>query len=164
MTDRDEAQRCLLGVDLGPGSSSALFVINSVVIQKNSFSVPVLYEFHCTSIEDVPETLGDRSRSRFCVRDSQAMKAFGKTQPVLSKITFQQSRNEAEGQSADEMEILQVPVTDTVEAMFVENGTAGIFRVFNLGDYHQVHSFVRKEEIQNLETPLRHDDLSHVTF
>lgn len=35
------------------------------------------------------------------------------------------------------MELVEVPVTDTADAMLVENGKAVIVRVFNASDYHK---------------------------
>lgn len=54
-------------------------------------------------------------------------------------------------------------MTDTADAMFVENGTAVNDRVFNIADYHQTSLFLRIEQIEDPSIPLRDVSLSHVT-
>lgn len=55
-------------------------------------------------------------------------------------------------------------MTDTADAMSVENGTAISIRVFNTTEYRQSDLFVRIEQIEDSDSPLRDASSSHVTL
>lgn len=61
MTDPDEFQRFLRGVNLNSRSGSHLIVINAVVVHQDSFAIPYPYEIPGTSMEKVPKALADVS-------------------------------------------------------------------------------------------------------
>lgn len=61
------------------------------------------------------------------------------------------------------MELVEVPMTDRVDVMSVENGTTVTVLVFNVSDYLQADSFVRIKQIKDSDVPLRNVCLSHVT-
>lgn len=48
-----------------------------MVVRKNRFFLPCPYEFHCTLIDGVQETLRDVFKRGFNVWDSYAIKAIG---------------------------------------------------------------------------------------
>lgn len=77
VTVHKASQRFLHGGDLNRWSGFDLFVINTVVIQNDRFSVPYRYELQYTLKNDVPKTLRVVSSCRFFVSDLQAMKATG---------------------------------------------------------------------------------------
>lgn len=47
--------------------------MKGVIIQKDSFPIQYTYEFHCASMNDVPEILDDVFKHGFYVRKSQAV-------------------------------------------------------------------------------------------
>lgn len=61
-----------------------------------------------------------------------------KSNASLAKSISKQDRKEAKGQSRDELEIVEVLVTDRVDAMSVKTSIAVSVRVRNVSDYHQV--------------------------
>lgn len=75
MTDPNEFQRLLHGDDLNSGLGSSSIVIKAVVVRMDSFHISYRYEFYCTLVQEVRETLGDMSRYGFYIWDSRAMKA-----------------------------------------------------------------------------------------
>lgn len=72
-----------------------------------------------------------------------------------SNNRYEQEGKEAEPQNGDEMEIVEVLVTDTVDSMSVRNATTVNICVLNNSDYHTTVLFVRIERIENPETSLR---------
>lgn len=62
------------------------------------------------------------------------------------------------------MKIVEVPVSSTEDAIFVDIGTSFIVCVFNISYYHQTDSFARIEQIENPNTPLYDVSLSNVTL
>lgn len=54
-------------------------------------------------------------------------------------------------------------MTDTMDAMYVENGTTVNAHVFNASDYDQTDFFLRVEQIKNLNIPLCDVSLWHVS-
>lgn len=70
VTDPDQFQRRVYGADLNLRSGFDLILIKAVVIHNDSFLIPYLYVFYCTSIEEVPETLGNVSKCDFYVCDA----------------------------------------------------------------------------------------------
>lgn len=95
VTDADDCQRCLHGSDLDFSFRSDLFVMKAVVIQKDSFPVPCSYEFHCASMDGVPETLEDAFNYGLYIRDSQVIG--NKTNKSLSKSTCELDQTEPVG-------------------------------------------------------------------
>lgn len=59
------------------------------------------------------------------------------------------------------MEIISVRVNNTADVVSVENGTAVHFRVCNTSDYHLTNMFVRIEQIEDTDFPLRDVSFSH---
>lgn len=97
VTDRDEFQRFLHGVDLNHGLGTNLIIRKPVVILKDSSSVLYRYEFHCTSIVEILEPLGDVSEYVFYVWDSQTIKVIGnKEKKSSSRNASEQDQKEAE--------------------------------------------------------------------
>lgn len=96
--------------------------------------------------------------------ENQAMKATDNQSTEFSlKHTSQQDWNETKGQRGDDMEIMEVLVTDTANAMSIENSTTVNVRILNVGDYHQESLFVRIKQIEDPGIPLRQVGLSHVS-
>lgn len=62
VTNPDELQFRLHSVELNCGSGSGLIVMIAVNIQKVSYTIPYSYQFHCTSLYGIPETLRDVSK------------------------------------------------------------------------------------------------------
>lgn len=58
------------------------------------------------------------------------------------------------------MEIVEVPVINTVDAMYVEKFTANKFFVSKLNGYLQAVSFLAIEQSEDLDISLRDTDLS----
>lgn len=82
------------------------------------FSIPYSYEFHCTSIGEALETLGNKSLYCFYVWGSQAIKLIGnETNASSSKNASEQDRTKVECQSRDDVEIVEVLMTDSVDTM-----------------------------------------------
>lgn len=77
VSDPDEVQRHLHGVDPGRGSGCYLLVIRALVNHECSFPILYPYGFHCTSNDAVPESLENVSMYGFYVWDSQALKGTG---------------------------------------------------------------------------------------
>lgn len=164
MTDHDEFQLPLHGVDLNGGPGSNLMSVVAAVIHKDSFLIPYPYELRCASRDKVPETLRHLSKYGFYVSDLQAMKMIlNEINQSSSKNTFEQGEKEEEGQDGEEMGMVEVPLTDTVDTMSVENGTSVNFRFFNISDYHQTVLFVRIEKIKDPHITLPDISLSLVT-
>lgn len=69
-TDSDEFQCCIHGVNLNCWSASDLIVMKAVVLHRNSFCIPCLYEFGCASMDKVSKPLTDKSKYGFYVWDS----------------------------------------------------------------------------------------------
>lgn len=89
------------------------------------------------------------------------MKAIGTNSNVSSsKTESDQDRSIDENQGVKEGEIVEVPVADTADAMSVENSTTVNVRVFIINDYHRAVLFVRIEQVDDLEIPLRDASLS----
>lgn len=98
MPNLHECQRHLHTVYLNRGSGSDVIVVKAVVIQKKSFTMRYPYELHCSSTEDVPETLPDVSKYGFYAWHIQAMKLIGnKSNESFSKDILEQDRKRAEG-------------------------------------------------------------------
>lgn len=149
-------------VDLNHGYAFDLTVIKAVVIQKNSFPIIYLYEFHCTSTDDILETLGDVSKYDHYVWDSQAMDGIGKNSSEFSsEKTSGQDRMKAYGQVADDMVIAEVPVADRMDAGSVENSAAANVNDSDVNDCHRVEMFVRIEQVESSDVPL-HDATSRM--
>lgn len=163
VTTPNESQRLLYGFYLNHGYGSEIIIITLVVVHKHSFPSPHPYEFHSASMDEVPKTLRKASKYGFYVWDSQELKAIGeKRDESSSKNTSHQERKRAECQDGDDFEIVKVPVTDRADATSIENSIAVRFRVFNMSDYHQKDLFVRVEQTENPDIPLRDVKLSHV--
>lgn len=75
MTDLDEFQRRLYGVDPNHGYGSDLTAISTVVGQKVSFPISYPYKFYCTLMDGVLLLLGDVSTYGVYFWTSQPMKA-----------------------------------------------------------------------------------------
>lgn len=61
LTDPNEFQRLLHGVNLNHGPGSVFIVMEAVVIKKDNLSIPPPYEFHRNLMDAVPEIFGDVS-------------------------------------------------------------------------------------------------------
>lgn len=121
VTNPDEFPRCLHGVDLCRWFASILVVIKLVVIQKDGFPIPYLNEYQCTSMEDVPEIWRNVSKYGSYVWDRQSIEVISqKSNNSSSKTTSKQDRKNEEGQGAEQKEIKEVTVPDTVDALSVE--------------------------------------------
>lgn len=98
MINPDKLHSHLHGVDVNRGSGYEPIVINGVVIEKDSFSVPYPNGFHYMSMDEVPETLRDVSSHGFNVWDSPAMKAIGnKSNDSSSLNTSEKDQTDAGG-------------------------------------------------------------------
>lgn len=87
-------------------------------------------------MDKVLEALADVSRYGFHFWNSQAMKVVDNKSIVSSsKHSSKQDWKEAESTSGDEKGIVEPPVTNTVDAMSVENGVTVNVCVFNMSDY-----------------------------
>lgn len=53
-----------------------------------------------------------------------------------SKVIFEKDGKAAEGQLGDDMEMVEVPVTDSANPVSVTNGTNAKFCVFNVSNDH----------------------------
>lgn len=65
MTDLDKLQRRIQGLELIRRSGCTLLVLEELVTEKASFLICYPYYFHRTSMDEVPETLGDLSAYGF---------------------------------------------------------------------------------------------------
>lgn len=59
-----------------------------------------------------------------------------KSNESSSKTTSEQVWKEAECQAGNGMVIVKIPVTYTMDAMYVDSDTAISVRLFNISDYH----------------------------
>lgn len=73
ITDLDEFQRYLHSVYVNRWPGSNLIFRKAVEIHKGSFHIPYPYEFYCTAMGEVPETLADVYKYFFYVWCSQTM-------------------------------------------------------------------------------------------
>lgn len=152
------------GADLIRGSGSDIVFVREVVNQKHSPLISFPYRFYWTSTDDAMETSENVSKYRFYMRDSQHMKVTSnKRNHLSSKLTSWQNRKKVEGQGGEDLNILDVHVTEKVAAMSVESGTAANVRVSNLSDCNQLDLFLRIEHIKNRNITLRDATLLHVT-
>lgn len=95
VADRNECQRLLYGFDLNCRSGTELVVLKSVISNMNSFLIPYLSEFHCITLDKVPETLGDVSQYGLYVRYAQAMYEIGKKTTIfLQRIHLKKTKRE----------------------------------------------------------------------
>lgn len=62
------------------------------------------------------------------------------------------------------MGIVEIPFTDTTDAMSVKTSTAVNVHVFSISAYYKTDSFVRSEQIEDLRIPQRDASSSHVSF
>lgn len=91
------------------------------------------------------------------------MRAIGKISTAsLSNKIFEKGQPEEEDNDKKDMEILEVPVADEADKMYVENGTAVSIPFFNVIGSHQGF-FVRMKHIEDLYAPLREVIISHQT-
>lgn len=133
VTNPDDFQRLLHAVDLNHTSGSDQNVIKAMIIQNDTVSITYPYNFQCTSMDDTRYILQNLSEYCCYIRDSEAIKAIGnKRNEYSSKITSEQDQTEGKRQTADDMEIVDVPMTDRENAMSVENGTAANVASSNL--------------------------------
>lgn len=86
-----------------------------------------------------------------------------KSSEYSSKNTAKKDQKKAEGQDWDEIEVIDVPLTDRANAMSVENGTAGNVCALNVSEHSQVNLFVRLQHIKGAGIPLRNSSLWHMT-
>lgn len=86
VTNRDEFQRHLHDVGMNSGCKSDIFVINAVMLGKNSLAVLYTHEFQGVSRNKVPGALKGVSTYRFYVGISQALIAIGNRSNECSSI------------------------------------------------------------------------------
>lgn len=75
VTDSEEFESHFYSIDLNCECGANLIVITATAIQKKYFPVQYPYVLHCTSMDDVRETLEDVSTCVLNVCDLQARKA-----------------------------------------------------------------------------------------
>lgn len=122
-TNQEGFQRHLRNPDLNVLPGFDVIFISAVVIHKNSILLPHLYEYHCSSMEEVPKTLGDVSTHGFSMRGSQGMEAISK-KGSSSKKKSERDKIEKEDDGTDYMKIVDVSFTDNADAMSAENHSA----------------------------------------
>lgn len=123
VTDPNEFQRLLHGINRKHGSAYDLIAINVVLIQNESLLLSCPYDIYSTSVGKASETLAAVFPYRSFVWESQAMKAIdNKRNECTSKNNSEQDFQEPERQGRDDMEIVEVRVTDEADSMFVESG------------------------------------------
>lgn len=62
------------------------------------------------------------------------------------------------------MEMVEIPVINRVDAMYIENGTARNVRVHSFSYYHQVDLFVITQQIEEPDILLLDTSLHSVTY
>lgn len=102
------------------------------------------------------KTLRDCSIYDFYVWDCQTMPGIGKrsTQCALSEIS-EKDQTKEDYKGGDVEEIVEALMIDIADAIFVDNGTAGSICVLKMSDQHHPDLFVRFQNIEDIDVPLR---------
>lgn len=92
------------------------------------------------------------------------MKVIGDKATNLYWKQIEQDQKEAEYQGRDDMDIIEVSLSDRVNTMPVGSGTTVNAWVLTAEGYHRAHLSVKLESSEDPDIPLRDASLSHVTF
>lgn len=92
------------------------------------------------------------------------MKAIGKERnESSSKNKSEEDGKEVEGESGDDIDTIEFAINNRNDATSVEKGTAINVFPLNKSDYLQTDFFVKVEQMDDPDVPLRNDSSSHVT-
>lgn len=93
------------------------------------------------------------------------MKVFGnKRNESSSKVTSEKDQKRSEGYSADDMEIIEAPVTNKANGMSTGNRAGVIVCVFIMSGYNQTDLFVKIRQIEILDILRCDAGLSHLAL
>lgn len=163
MSNADDFQRHLHGVDPKRRPGAYLVVTRELVIQKDSFSLHYTYEIYGHVIGEVESSRRRVHKWILCVR-SQAMKAAGQKMTIsLSKKRLVKNLSDGKESNEYDNKIVEVPVTSSVDAMSVKKHTAVSVLFFNRSYFHHADFIMRIKQVNETDNPLGDVSFSNVT-